>query len=188
MITEQNSCSEWATTLDDFKPEYLSVKVWDTIQFYQIQGRKTILALDNFEPISDLHYCVFSPKENRYYLHDFPNIPLAKMKYYDTDEKWDSYDALLNSLRRYIEDKNLFLLLRPDQVANTSDMLRRLWKSNLKGDGKLSYQVYIKLANESLMYEDYKDRLKGTTGYLTICNQFESRIQELWLSATKSNK
>ena len=188
MKLQSNEHSQWVDSLKDFEPEYLSIRVWDTIQFYQIQGRKTTLIVDNFEPIPDLHYAVFSPKENRYYLHEFPNIPLVKMKYYDTDKSWDSYDSLLNSLRGYIEDKNLFLLLRPDQVTATTEMLKRLWKAELKGEGKLSYQLYIKLANESLNYEDYQDRLKGTTGYLTLCNQFQQRIQELWLSATKNNK
>ena len=177
--------SSWASSLDDFKPEYTPIKVWNPIQFYTLSGRKLTILLDNFEPITDLHYALYSPKEERYYLKEFPNLPMGQMLFYKTDENWDSYDVILNSIRRYIDDKNIYLLLTAEQIKDTTEKLKRLYKANLQGEGKLDYKLYIEIVRESLAYEDYKDKLKGSTGYLTVCKGFEDRLAVLWKSAYK---
>ena len=183
MNLTSDDISQWGESLDDFLPEYKSVRCWDTIQCYQLQGRKTTLLLDNFEPIPALRYALYSPTDKRYYFKEFPDIPLWLMCFYRTNDDWDSYDAFLNDFRRRTSDGNIYLLLTPEQITNTSDMLRRLWKSSLDGEGKLDYKIYIQLANLSIKYEDYKDKCKSLTGFKTCCNQFDMKIAALWKSA-----
>ena len=178
--------SSWAKTLEDFQPEYKAIPVWTPLQAYRLIGKKTVIELDNFEPIPDLHYALFSPKEGKYYLKEFPDIPMWLMLFYKTDEDWDSYDTFLNSFRRYVSDGNIFLLLTPEQVKDTSNKLERIGAGNhLPGDGKLDYRLYLKIVKEVLDYESYKDKCKNLTGFKTVCNQFEIRISELWKEAIK---
>jgi hypothetical protein len=178
--------SSWCGSLEDFKPDYTPIKVWSPVQCYRLIGKRTVIELDNFEPIPDLHYTVFSPAEEKYYFREFPDIPLWLMVFYKTDQDWDSYDAFLNSFRLYINDGNVHLLLNSEQIADTTDKLEKLWKANLKGEGKLDYRLYIKIVEKCLQYEDYRDKAKSFTGYKTVCNQFETQIAELWKQA--SNK
>ena len=183
MNLHSDDISKWTDSLGDFSPEYVSVRVWNAIQLYRLMGRKTVILLDNFEPIPDLHYSVFSAADKRYYLHIYPDIPLWLILFYKTDRDWDSYDAFVNSIRRYIEDGNIYLLLTTEQVSDTSNALRRLWNANLEGDGKLDYKIYLKIAETTLRYEDYKDHGKSLTGFKTVCKQFEDQIAELWKQA-----
>ena len=151
-------------------------------------GRKTVIALDNFEPIPNLHYSLYSPQENRYYFKEFPDIPLWLMMFYKTDENWDSYDTFLNNFRGRVTDRNIYLLLTKEQVDDTTVMLQRLYKANLSDNGKLDYKIYIKLVKELLDYEQYQDHGKNLTGYRTVCKGFDDRIAELWKLASNYNK
>ena len=180
--------SSWAKSLDDFKPEYTPVKVWNTIQFYALQGKKTTIALDNFDPIPELKYALFSPQEDRYYFKSFPNLPMWLMLFYKTDKDWDSYDVLLNNIRRYVSDGNIYLLLTPEQVKDTQNKLGSLYRANLDGDGQLDYKIYIQIVELALKYENYKDIGKNLTGYRSVCNDFDEKLAELWKTAFELNK
>ena len=184
MILQSNEISQWGESLDDFKPEYISIKAWNPIQFYSLTGKRTTIIIDNFEPIPDLHYALFSPLEKIYYFKTFRNIPLKEMLFYETDNKWDSYDAEIVSLRRYITDGNLWLLMTQEQVDNTSNMLHKLWNAHLTGEGKFDYRRYIELVSESLKYEHYKDFGKSLAGFKTISRQYEIRIAEILKKAS----
>ena len=179
---------QWGESLGDFKPEYVSVKVWSPIQMYRLIGRRSVIALDNFEPIPCVHYALYSPQEKRYYLKEFPDVPLWLMMYYKTNHNWDSYDTFLNDFRRRVADKNVYLLLTKEQIDDTTAMLKKLYKANLNDDGKLDYKIYIKLVKELLDYEQYQDHGKNLTGYRTVCKGFDDRIAELWKSAHTNNK
>ena len=180
MNINSNEISKWANTLDDFKEEYTSVKIWSPIQFYALRGRISTIALDNFDPIPDLHYALYSPKEKRYYLKEFTNIPMWEMLFYKPDKAWDSYDTEVNNYLRYISDGNLFLLLTKEQIDDTTAKLVKLWKANLTGEGKLNYKIYIEIVRVALQYEDYKGNMKGATGYMTVCNSYDNKLIELW--------
>ncbi len=82
-------------------------------------------------------------------------------------------------------DGNVHILLTAEQVEDTSDMLKRLWKAKFKTEGKLDYRTYIELLDQSLRLEDYKDYGSNLIGSKTVVNQFELRIEELWQQANK---
>jgi len=188
MHTYSDDIATWTDSLEDFKPEYTAVKVWTPIQCYSFIGKRTVILLDNFEPINDLHYALYSPQEKRYYLKEFPNVALWLMVFYKTEEAWDSYDAFLNDFRRRVSDGNVYLLLTEQQVKDTTAMLERLYKAQFKEEGKLPYKIYIELLDVSLKYEDYKDHGKSITGFKTVCSQFEDKINALWGKAKEFNK
>jgi hypothetical protein len=184
MILKSDDISQWFEKFEDVHPEYREIKVWHTIQCYRLQGRKTVISLDNFEPIPDLHYALYSPKEKRYYFKTYPqNIPLWLMMFYDPNGTWDSYDAITNSLRKYISDGTMYLLLTPEQISDTTQMLCRLWKSQLKGEGKLDYKIYLQIMEKTLLLEDYKSYGKELVGFKTVQNQMQLEIDALWKSA-----
>jgi len=182
-----NDISEWGESLESFKPEYTAIKVWNLTQLYCLSGRKTTLLIDNFEPIEDLKYCLYSPAEKRYYLKTYPSdIPLWLIMFYNPNGSWDSYDTFLNSLRARIEDKNVYILLTQKQIDDTTSMLIRLYKSHFNGTGKVPYKTYLKLLDQSLRLENYKSYGANLTGFKTVCKQFEDRINELWNSCLKN--
>jgi len=175
--------SFWAESLPEFSPEYSPVKCWSVLQFYTLAGRKSTISKENMIPIPDLKYCVLSQAENRYYMREFRVYPLEVLFFYEPDTMWDSWDAEINSLRRYIDDRRLNLLFTAEQVAETTSLLSRLYKWYFSVTGKLPYKTYIRLLHENLKYEDYKDKCKETTGFKTVCNMYEIKINELWMSA-----
>ena len=185
MNIRSNENSRWAETLADFKPNYDIVRIWNPLQCYQLIGRKTTLLLENFQPIPDLTYCYFSPAENRYYIKIFPDIPLWKLCYAEPDPVWDSF---LLDFKKRIDDKNVYLILSVQMVKSISEMLVRVFKSQLTGEGKLDYRVYLELVDASLRYEDYKNNSIGLTGYKTICNVYENQIKDLWKKAYETKK
>lgn len=183
MNLNSNDISQWANTLTDFHPEYREIKVWSPVQFYELSGRKSTIAIDNYEPLRNLRYTVYVPAKDRYYFKTYPDIPLWLLMFYKTDKDWDSYDVIVNNLRLYIADKNIYLLLTPEQVTATTEKLKKLWSANLEGTGQLSYKTYVQIADLTLQYEDYKNLDKRITGYATVCRQFEDKIAGLWKSA-----
>lgn len=170
-------------SLEDCKPEYTPIKVWSVVQFFKLSGKKTVIIAENLIPIPDLKYCYFAPNEKKYYLRDFNYISINDL-YKNEDED----DLSVLNLRRRISDGNVWLLITKEQVADTYVMLQRLWKANRTGEGRLDYKTWIKLAKLSLDLEDYKIYGKNLTGYLTVCNQYENQIRELWKNAPNNLK
>jgi hypothetical protein len=185
MEIRSNENSHWAESLEDFKPNLTPVKVWNPLQCYQLIGRKTTLLLDNFQPIPELTYCYLSPAENRHYIKTFPDIPLWKMCYAEPDPVWDTF---LKDFRQRVADKNVYMVLTPKMVKSISEMLVRVFKSQLTGEGKLDYRVYLELVDASLRYEDYKMNSKMLTGYKTVCNQFDLQLRDLWKKAYETKR
>jgi len=60
MKLNSDDISQWTISLEDFQPEYTSVKVWSLLQFFQLTGKRTVLIKENLAPIVDLHYCIYS--------------------------------------------------------------------------------------------------------------------------------
>ena len=176
----------FADTLEDFKPEYTPLKCWSVLQFFKLIGRRTVLVKDNIEPIPNLHYCVFSPHEERYYLKSYRNYSLNQLYFYRKDLDFSGEDTAIESLKRYIDDENVHILLTNEQVEETRSMLQRLWKSQFNVEGKLNYRTYIQLLDETLKLNDYKEYCSGLTGFKTVCNQMEIHINELWQKAYKN--
>ena len=188
MNISQDDISKWGNSLDDFSPEYYPIKCWSPIQCYTLSGRKTTIAIDNFIPIPNLYYSLYSPSEKKFLLKSFPDIPMWLMLFYKTDEDWDSYDVFLNDFRRRVADGNIYLLLTPEQVKDTQSKLGSLYRANLSDDGQLDYKTYIKIVALTLQYENYKDIGKSLTGYRSVCKDFDDKLAELWKSAHSLKK
>jgi len=186
MNVKSSDTSTWAESLEGFSPEYTSVKCFSMLMFYTLTGRKTTLVLDNFCPTEDQKYCVYSPKEKRYYFKVYPDIPLWLIMFYDPNGAFDSYDVFLNDLRRKVDNGHVYLLFTPEQIADTTAMLTRLYKSHFTNEGKLPYKLYLELMEESLRREKYADDGKSLTGYRTCLKLFDERINAIWERAYKN--
>jgi hypothetical protein len=173
--------------LSDIEPEYKSVPVWNVLQFFCLKGRRTVLSADNICPIQDLSYVIFSHQEQKYYLRQSHNWSLNELYFYRKDIDFSGENETILALHRYVSDNNLFLILLETEVAETTAMLQRLYKSHFVGEGKVSYKAWLKLLDESLKLEDYKGYGSSLPGFKTVCNQFNLRIGAIWEEIYKQN-
>ena len=179
--------NKWYENLDEAKEDgYMPVKCLSVLEFYTLKGKTTKLLKENLEPIRYLYYTVYDPNVNLYYVKFSRAYPLDVLYFYRKSLTFSGEDEAVQSLRDYVTDGNVTLLLTKQQVTDTSDTLKRLWRANLSGEGKLSYRLYIQLLHESLQYEDYLDYGKNLTGFKTVCNQYEIKIAELWKQASET--
>jgi len=174
-------------TLEAVKPEYKVVPVWNVLQFFRLSGRKTVIAAANLEPIPDINYLIFAPQENKYYLRQSHNWSLNELYFYRKDLGFSGENETILNLHRFVSDSNLFLCFNETEVADTTAMLQRLFKSHFMGNGKVSYKAWIKLLVENLGLEDYKEYGKSLTGFKTVCSQLERRISAIWEEIYKQN-
>jgi hypothetical protein len=142
---------------------------------------------NNLIPIPDLTYCVLAkyPGGDRYFLREFHNYSIDELYWYRQTETFSGQSTAIENLRKYVSDKRVTLLYTPEQIANTQEVLRRLWKAEFKTEGQLDYKLYLAILEQNLLYEDYKDTGKNLTGFKTVSHQFELRIAELWKTAKK---
>jgi len=95
-------------------------------------------------------------------------------------------DTAIENLRRYVEDERATILMSPELVAETTDMLKRLYKAYFKSEGQLPYKIWVRLMEACLDAEEYANNHKNLTGYKTVCHQYELKIAELW-NQSKNN-
>ena len=186
MISNKDDISQWSDDLEGFKPEYLPVKVKNILQFFRLIGRRTVLSKNNIEPIPELSYCIFSPKENRYYVKLYRGYSLTQIYFYRKDLDFSGEDTAVENLRKYVDDRNVYLLLTNEQIRETSSMLQRIWNANRSDEGTLSYKIYLQILDISLQKEDYAENHRELTGYLTVIKIYEEKIRDLWLKAIKN--
>ena len=183
MQTDENGWNYYSNLDEAKKDGYAPVKVISLLQFFTLPGRRSVMSKENLEPIPDLKYCVYSPAEDKYYIRDYRNYDIDTLFFYRRSDTFSGEDTAVESLRRYIEDGNVWILFTKEQVSDTTAMLEKLWKSQLSGEGKLDYRIYLNLLDQSLRLEDYQGYAKNLTGYKTVCKQFTDRIAELWREA-----
>lgn len=183
---QSNETSKWVTDIEAVKPEFTSVKVWSTLQFYRLTGKRTVLAKDNLEPIPDLYYLVHSPGEGRYYLKEFRGYSVDELHYYRRTLTFSGEDDAIMNLRHYVSDNNVFCIFTETQVNDIKEMLSRVFRANIKGVGELKYKTFIHLLEVSLMKEDYSTYYSDGMGYKTVINKFDQEIQALWQSCLKN--
>ncbi len=176
--------SSWANSLDAFKPEYSSVKIWNILQLFTLEGRKSVIKKENIVPIPFLRLALYSPQEQRYYYKEYQGYDVDTM--YLRRLESDKDKPYIDSLRRYVSDGNLYLLLTDKQVQDTTAMLERLYKSHYVGKGKVPYKVWIKLLAVSLDYEDYQDYGVNLVGFRTVCKKYEDQLRTLWEQCYKN--
>jgi len=188
LYTDENDI-KWFTDLkESIKPEYSAIKVTSPLSFYRLKGRVSVMAIENIIPLENVSYTVYSKAEDRYYLHEFRNYPVEQLYFYKPCDGFLGDDLATENLRRYIMDGNIHILLTPEQVSDTSDMLARLWKSHFGSEGKLDYRIYIELLDASLKFQDYKGYGSSHTGFKTVCNMMQQKIDDLWRQAGETKK
>lgn len=183
MIVNENDGIRWFCDIADAKPEYSPIKINSVLSFYTLSGKRSTLTIDNLTPIENVAYTVCSKAEDRYYLHEFRNHPVENLYLYRKSLTFSGDDLAVENLNRYVFDSNVHLLLNSEQVASTTDMLKRVWRAQFGSDGQLDYRHYIQILDQVLKLEDYKSHGSSLTGYKTVVNQFDIRIKDLWKSA-----
>src|SRR5574343_807014 len=101
--------SSWFNSLDDAKPEYASVKMWSILQLFTLEGRKSVIKKENIVPIPFLRLALYSPQEQKYYYKEYRGYDVETM--YLRRLESDENKPYIDSLRRYVSDGNLYLLL-----------------------------------------------------------------------------
>ena len=183
---QSNETSKWVTDLEAVKPEYTPIKVWSTLQFYQLIGRRTVLAKDNLTPIPDLHYLVFSPPEGRYYLKEFRGYSVDELHFYRRTLTFSGESEPIMILKHYVSDNHVFCCFTETQINDIKEMLSRVYRANVQSMGELRYKTFIHLLEVSLMREDYAEYYSSGMGYKTIINKFDQEILALWQSCLKN--
>jgi hypothetical protein len=186
-MVDDNGFLYYNTLIEPKEDMLTPVKVFSLLQFFQLKLRKSILAKDNLIPLANLTYCVLAkyPGGDRYFLREYKGYSIDELYFYRQTETFSGQSTPIENLRKYVDDKRVTLLYTSEQVANTQEALRKLWKAQFKTEGQLDYKLYLQILETSLKLEDYKDVGKSLTGYKTITHQMELQIQELWNLAKK---
>lgn len=152
---------------------YTPVKCTTTSEFYILKGKTVKMTRENLSPRFGLTYAIYAPPKegdplsDKYYVREFREMP--------------DYVEYVKSLRHYILDGNLYLLFTPQEIDETRDMLRRLYKSYHKRDGVLNYKTqYIPLLESSIYREWYERFKKNENNYQTSLMLIDKRIKGLW--------
>jgi len=186
MKIQRNDLSEWFDSLEDCKPEFTPIKVWNLLQFFTLAGKRTVLNKDNLIPIPELSYVIFSPQEERYYLRQYRNYSVDELYFYRRTLDFSGDDKAIENLRIYVMDGNVHLLLTEGQVADMKDMLERVRKANMQAMGELKYKTFIRILDINLHKEDYSTYYVNQTGYKTVMNQWDNELSVLWKSCLKN--
>ena len=180
--------SNWAESLASFEPEYKAVHCTTVLQFFALGGRKTIISKDNLIPIPDIHYTIRSESENRFYFKIYRGFSVDEIYYLRPSLTFSPPDEEVSALRGFVEDGNVYLLFDSEQIKDTTAMLQRLWKANLKGDGKVPYKSWLEILRISLLMEDYKEFFSNAIGYKTVMKVWADELAELWKNVSLNQK
>lgn len=174
-------------TVEAVKPEYKVVPVWNVLQFFTLEGRKTVMKRENIISIKDLQYMILDSNGEKYYLRDFRKRSLDEMYFYRKSLTFSGEDESILELHHFISTNRVFLLLSETNVTETTAMLERLYESHFKGKGKVPYKKWLELLDQSIKLEDYKNYGSSLVGFKTVCHQFEMRIKAIWDEIYKQN-
>ena len=180
MNLQSNDISSWCDSLRDFAPDYLPVKCTTVLQFFQLVGRKSVICKENLIPIPDIHYTIRSESENRFYFKTYRGFSVDEIYYLRPSLTFSPPDEVVSSLRGFVEDGNVYLLFDSEQIKDTTAMLQRLWKANLKGEGKVPYKSWLEILRLSLLMEDYKEFYSNGTGFKTQMKVWADELADIW--------
>lgn len=187
-LHQEDDIVTWFDSPEDLKPDYIPVKCWSVLQFYQLKGKTTKLTIDNLEGIKYVYYLLYSPQEKRYYKKFWRNYSAEVYYFYRRTNTFSGEDISVENLRRWIEDGNVTILFTQPQIDATREMLQRLYKAHFGAEGKMDYKLFIELLRLSLDYEDYMDKCKNVTGYKTVCRQYDDQIADVSLKLKNKPK
>ena len=189
MISIDKNENKYYLSLDDAKADgFTPIKATSMLSFFKISDKCRVVSKENIIPFPDLQYLIYCKAEGRYYLKRYRN--------YDIDDTFFYYQRKgnvkeeLESLFMYIADGNLYLLFTAQDLLDIKDMMVRCYKQMFKNEPPTERwsSIFYEIMREILRYDEYKDIGKELTGYKTVCNQFETRIAELWMSVNLKTK
>lgn len=176
--------SKFYLSLNDIKEDGFSpVKVNSLVQYYKLEGKKTIINKANLVPIEFIQYVYFSPAEVRFYLKAFPNYSCNDLFFYKKLTKFDENIRIEQLRERVNSGHGVWLLFDKAKIADMSAMLKRVWTANRSDEGKLNYKDWIFLAELHLRRNDYAEYYKEGTGFRTTLKQMDDTIMKLWKEA-----
>ena len=183
--TDENDW-KYYLSLDDMKDDGWSpVKVWNLLQFFTLEGKKSVLAKENLVPLHDQPYVVLGG-DQRYYLRTYRNYNVDTLYFYFQD-KISQPDEAVEQLRSRVLDERVWLLFDKDQVADTKKMLDRVFKSKISGEGTLTYKSFIDILETEIRLQDYRRVGANLTGNRTVVKQFEDSLAEQWRRVYEKN-
>jgi hypothetical protein len=160
-----------------------AIPVNSIFSFFKLKGKTSILSIENLEPYHG-DYLLYSPPEKRYYIKTYRGYQYKEFM----DLVYGGSDPFVNNLDNWIANGHIYLLFTGDMVEDMKIMLARVYRSHLKEGGMLSYHIFIKLLEESIGLEEYKDYGRNLTGTKTVQMQYHERIGELWKKASEIKK
>lgn len=171
--------SQWYDTLDEAKADgYVLIPCTHVLQFFTLEGRKTILKKGNLIPIPGLKFLLKS--EGKFYYKTYPGYSVDEMFFHYRDKNAQVNESI-ETLMTQVSSGVITLLFYKDLVEDTKAMLLKVYKSNYKdGQGTMKYKDYIELLDEVLKYNEYREYGRELTGYKTVCSQFVVRITDMW--------
>jgi len=180
---------QYYQSLDEARDDGFTVMpVWSTMQFFTLEGRRTQITTANLTPLKDVSYVILGDA-NRYYKREYKCYSLNELYFYRKSLTFSGEDVAIENLRRYIVDGRVWLLFTAEQTTAMKEMLERVKKGNLSENittSELKYRTFIKIMEANIDLEDYKTYSASLTGYKTVCNQFDMKIQNLWKSTFKN--
>jgi hypothetical protein len=185
LLQSNSNGFQWYTSLEDAQADgFAVVKVYSLLAFFMLKPRVSVISLDNLEVIPNLFY-LYEGRESddaplKYYKKSYRNWTADMLFFYRQSLIFSGDDDAINIFRRRCGLGEVYLLLTGEQVEDTTAMLKRLYKSQFKEEGKLKYKIYLALAETSLRFSDYQQIGKDLTGYRTTCSIFEREIKNLW--------
>ena len=185
---DENNWPYYAS-LSEIKEEgFTPVLVTNPVQFFQLKGKTSSLKRDNLEPIRDLKYIVLARGEEKYYMRESLQHSLDVLYFYRRSDTFSGHDDAIESLRRYIQDRRVWILFTPEMVEDTTAMLKRVYKTKCSGEGTIRYASFIEILDRELQLEDYREWQRSVPGYKTSCKMQEDFINRLWKRTWNNNK
>ena len=181
-LKTDDSGFDYFESLEDCSPEFTPVKAVSLLQFFRLMGKKTVLIKDNLEPIPNLSYLVLS-FDGLYYKRDYRGYSVDELFFYF--QRDGEVQEAIEALRSYIIDGKVWLLYTPEMIEEMKITLARVYNSYFKAEGTLPYKVFVNILEQSLKFEEFQDKLKGVTGYKTVCNSFTTNISSMWEQCRK---
>ena len=132
---------------------YVPQKCNSVVAFYGILPKKRSIKKSYIEVKVGQKFCIFSPYSNKYFIRQL----------HSADE--------LRPLVRFINDKNLFLLLTPEEEEEQAKLLKRL--------SLHSFEQYTQLVALNVQLEAVHEQFQGKAGYITKVHQLEQEIKTL---------
>ena len=171
-LPHHNDIACWYNDLSEARPHYTPVKCHHILQFFSLRGRSATISIDNLTPIHGITYCYLV--DGKYFMKHYRGWNFKEL---------NNEDEALRVLKARIDAKAVWLMFTLQNIADMSEVLKRVYKTQFKADGKLDYHMFIELIDILTKYEQYREDGRNLVGFRTVCNQYDLKIGELWKKA-----